>query len=146
MLQTIYTFLLGLLTTAVVQVGIATFYRAPEGPDYQPADPTLTPEEQRDRSKADHEQRQAYQKLSDRYYSNFAIITMAFVIIQLAIGLTLATKLGPLADGILLGGIFSLAFGVGICFRQNSRAAQFMIVLAAFVIALVLGYLKFMPH
>ncbi len=146
MLQTIYTFLLGLLTTTVVEVGIFTFYRAPESPDYEPADPTLTPEEQRDRSKIEHDKHRAFRDLSDRYYSNFALLTMAFVIIQLAIGLMFAAKLGPLADGILLGGIFSLAFGVGICFRQNCNAARFIVVLTAFVIALVLGYLKFMPH
>lgn len=109
-------------------------------------DPTLTPEEIKERNKVSHEVRQMHEKASDRYYGIFAILTMAFVIVQLAIGLVFASKLGPLADGILLGGIFSLGFGVGVCFRQNNMAARFLIVTAAFGIALALGYMKFVPH
>lgn len=148
MLKLIYALFLGLLLATFVGVGVATFYHAPKYPDYPPELEQTTPgqpstSDQKLIDQKNRDDQKKYQADSTRYNRNASTIVLAFAIIFLALGLLLAHRIDIIADGLVLGGIFSLLYSIGRGFASDDVTYQFIVVSVAVVIALVLGYLKF---
>lgn len=147
MIKYIYTFFLGLLLSVFVGVGIATFYPAPKAPDYfamssQPITSTSTPEEKA-KSEAEQQQMKDYQSAMAIYNRNASSIALGIAILILIVSLAFTDHLQILADGLLLGGVFTLVYSIGRGFASEDVKYQFVITSIGLIVALVLGYLKF---
>jgi len=160
-LQIIFAIFLGLMVTAFVGVGVNTLYPAPDGPFVQklrelnrqeqaamnskaPAD--LTPVE---RAKI-QEIRDEINKTQDAlrvavapWGRTTSIILIAFATLAMAISLVRADQLPVLSNGLLLGGVFTMIYGVGTIITTGTSGARFSVMTAAFFITLGLGYARF---
>ena len=143
MIRYIYTFFVGLFLAIFVGMGIAVFYPAPKAPE-APIwyDKQLTTQELKAQQQYDIKQK-AYNKELWRYNRNVSMIVLVCAIIILAISLLLTEKLGVLADGILLGGIFTLVYGIGRGMATDSNKYRFLVAGLGLAMTLGLGYIKF---
>lgn len=130
-----------------VGVGIQAFYPQPEHPRYPEIlerpklEGTETPSEIEASRKYQAAER-SYQQRTEIYNRNVFIVSLVFAVMFLAISLTLAERLLVIADGLLLGGVFTLAYAVGRGFMADDRF-RFAAVSSGLVVALILGYLRF---
>lgn len=154
MLKFIYAIFIGVLFATLVGVGIAAFYPAPQSPDYpdspRPARPdgTFTPAEQKkfDEQQAQYEQTyKAFEAKENEYSRNVSIVTLVTAIIALVFSLTLFKKLYVIADGVLIGGVLTLLYSIIRGFDTQDDKFRFVVVAVGFVVAIVLGYIKFVP-
>ena len=160
-LQIIFAIFLGLMVTAFVGVGVNTLYPSPQTPfDKQirdlrrqeqtvmnskaPAD--LTPAERariqeiKDRVSKTQDDMQVAMEPWGRTTS---IILIVFATLAMAISLVRSDQLPVLSNGLLLGGVFTMVYGVGMIIATASSAARFTVMTAALVITLALGYARF---
>lgn len=154
MLKFIYAIFIGVLFATLVGVGIAAFYPAPQPPEYpnspRPVKPdgTLTPAEQK---KFDEQQVQyentykVFQEKENEYSRNVSIVSLVTAIIALVFSLTLFKKLYVIADGVLIGGVLTLLYSIIRGFDTQDDKFRFVVVAIGFVVAIVLGYIKFVP-
>ena len=61
----------------------------------------------------------------------------------MASGLLLAEKLDAIADGLLIGGLFTLVYSIGWGFSAEDNTYRFLVVTVGLLVALGLGYAKF---
>lgn len=150
-LKIVYTFFIGLLFALLVGVGISAFYEAPKYPDY-PArlsiaqKENLSDKEYKDviseQEKFDKKQK-AFEKINETYNRNVSIIAIIASILTLLISLTLFKKILVIADGLLLGGVLTILYGIIRGFGSGDDKFRFVIVLIGFIVSITLGYLKF---
>jgi hypothetical protein len=146
MIRYIYTFFVGLFLAIFIGMGIAVFYPAPLSPEPPPYyGQTMTDSEKKAQSDFEVKQK-AYDKELWRYNRNASVIILSCAVIVLAISLSFADKIGIIADGLLLGGIFTLLYGVGRGMATDSNKYRFLIATIGLTVTLVLGYLKFTRH
>ncbi len=148
----IYTFFLALLMALFVGLGIDAFYPGPKYPEY-PIELELAmqkPEcncQESDEIRAKRKEitiaQKDYQEESKIYNRNVSIISLAASIIILILSLTLLAKIEMIADGILLGGVFTNAYGIIRGLMSEDSRFRFVIVVIGLAVALALGYIKF---
>lgn len=148
MIQYIYTFFVGLFTAIFIGLGIAVFYEAPKAPEapswYMSAD---TKRELTDAQKQEEQvfiaKQREHEKARLVYNRNVSIIVLICAILILITSLTFASRLGVISDGLLLGGIFTLLYGIGVGMVTDSNKYRFIVASVGLIVTLVLGYLKF---
>lgn len=161
-LQTIFSFFLGLMVLAVVGVGVNTFYPSP-AETYQKEmtqiqrqmetlnmkSPTGMPTDAADKAKLERLQAQqnALQDKIDTLMKGWArttsIVLVLFATLVMGVSLIMSEQLRVISNGLLLGGLFIMIYGVGWVIFSGQSTARFVVVLFALVVALTLGYLKF---
>jgi hypothetical protein len=168
-LQAIFAVFLGLMITAVVGVGVYTFHPNPgeetqdqiqalyderaaiDGcngptPDQCRAWNQLTPAEQA-RTKAIDVQVTTLQRVAEERSSQWRMSTSVILIVIATMLMGLALALGDsvfvLSNGILLGGLFTMLYGVGWGLASGNSVTRFLVLVAALGVSLLLGYLKF---
>ncbi|MCR4326061.1 MAG: hypothetical protein NUV52_00195 [Candidatus Roizmanbacteria bacterium] len=148
MLKFIYTVFVGVLIATFIGLGIDTLYPAPEFPMYSGMSYKQNVSEI-ERNKYEQEQ-EAYQKKNEQYQQdmkvynrNVSMIALAAAVVTLAVGLLFSKNLLVIADGAMVGGIFTLLYSVIRGFQADDAQFRFVLVTVGLVIALVLGYLKF---
>ena len=117
-LQIIFAFFLGLVVVAFVGIGVNTFYPEPVWVDGQP----------------------------DQYVSwrlTTGIVLLVCATIVLAVSLFLPEHQAVLSNGILLGGVFTMIYAVGMTVSSNASVVRFVVVAVALGVTLAIGYLKF---
>ena len=62
---------------------------------------------------------------------------------MLMLSLTLLKQTPTIADSVLLGGVLTLGYSVIRGFGSNDDKVRFLVVSASLIIALILGYIKF---
>jgi hypothetical protein len=72
-----------------------------------------------------------------------SIILIIFATLVMAISLIRSDQLPVISNGLLLGGVFTMVYGVGWIVASNTSLARFVVVTIAFAITLTLGYLRF---
>jgi len=80
---------------------------------------------------------------SKPYHRNVSIISLVASIIILILSLTLLSKIKMIADGILLGGVFTTIYAIIQGLMSDSSQFRFLVVTVGLIIAFVLGYIKF---
>ena len=147
-LKLFYTVFLGLLVALFVGLGIDAFYVGPVAPDYpaelniQKTDCAGYPELKATQEKFDQDQKNFMEQ--DRIYNrNVSIVSLAFAILIMIVSLTFFAKIKMIADGILLGGVFTTAYSIIRGLMSENSKFRFLIVTVGLIIALVLGYIKF---
>lgn len=160
-LQTIFGFFLGLMVTAFIGVGVYTFYppadrdfreriqtlhRQQEQIQLGKAPDDLTPE---DRAQVQDLQRQinAVQDESQAtvgpWEQRTSIILIVLATATMAVSLLRAVQLPVISNGLLLGGVFTMVYGIGWSIATESSASRFFVMAAALAITLGLGYVRF---
>lgn len=149
LIKYVYIVFLGIILATFVGVGIAAFYKGsvyPETPlllKYS-APQTATPSAEYIRNQeAFDAQSKQYQKDLEMYNRNVSMISLAFSILMLILSLNFAKKIPVIADGLLLGGVLTLAYSVVRGFNTNDDVYRFLVVGAGLVVAMILGYIKF---
>jgi hypothetical protein len=147
-IKLIYTLFLALLVALFVGLGIDAFYPGPQAPDYPTELNLQKPDcEEYAQTKAlqeKYDQRQkAFNEKSKSYNRDVSMVSLASAIIILVLSLTLLSKIKMIADGILLGGVFTTAYSIIRGLMSEDSRFRFLIVAIGLVIALVLGYIKF---
>ena len=144
----IYTIFLALLVALFVGLGIDAFHPGPKAPEY-PAELEIakpgcedTAEQKLIRENFNREQKDFTEK-SKPYNRNVSIISLTAAIIILVSSLTLLAKIKMIADGILLGGVFTTVYSIIRGLMSEDTKFRFLIVTIGLLIALVLGYIKF---
>ena len=117
-LQVIFAFFLGLVVVAFVGIGVNTFYPEPRWVDGQP------------------DQYAGWQLTT-------GIVLLVCATIILAVSLFLPERQGVLSNGILLGGVFTMIYAVGMTVSSNASVLRFVVVAIALAVTIVIGYLKF---
>jgi hypothetical protein len=156
MLKFIYTIFIGVLFATLVGVGIAAFYPQPQAPEYnygttRPVvpDSELTQEEQKkyEEQQAKYEaEYKVFQEKEKEYNRNVSIISLVIAIIALVVSLTLFKALFLIADGLLLGGVLTLLYSIVRGFAVDDNMFRFIVVAIGFIVAVTLGYIKFVPQ
>ena len=144
MIRYLYTFFVALFLAAFVGIGIAVFYPEPKAPEapmiYGKEEPTA---QDQAAEEAFNVQQKAYEQKLWVYNRNVSLIVMGVAVLILVISLTLTSQLGVLADGILLGGIFTLLYGIGRGMFTDDNRYRFLVAAIGLAITLGLGYMKF---
>lgn len=148
MLKLAYSFFTGILLAIFVGMGIATFYPQPVSPEY-PSQLNMIGKdgpnqaERAVQAKFDAEQK-AWEEKMKPYNRNVSMIAIGAAVAYVAISLLIAeTRWGFLSDGIMLGGIFTLIYGLGRGFAAQNSKYSFAITTVGLVIVFLLGYLRF---
>jgi hypothetical protein len=68
---------------------------------------------------------------------------VVFATLVLAASLLLADQLRVISNGLLLGGLFTMVYGVGWVIFSGNSVARFWVITLALVVSIGLGYLKF---
>ncbi len=118
MLQVIFSFFLGLVVTAFIGIGVNTFY--PE-PDYSSG------------SEASW----------NSYRLTTSIILLICATVVMLLSLTIANTGSVLANGALLGGLFTMIYAVGMGISAGQQWPRFVVMAAALVITVGVGWWKF---
>ncbi len=150
-IRIIYTFLVGIFLAIFVGVGIAAFYKEPTYPEMPAVLKYCTSEaknvgeftEFKAQAEAFDKAELAFRDQEKTYNRNVAIIAIISATILVVASLTLLKKIYLIADGILLGGVFTLIYSVMRGFGAQDTMFQFFVVSVGLIISLVLGYVKF---
>lgn len=151
-LRYIYTIFLAVLIVTFVGVGIAAFYPAPKSPEY-PIEaspvayeydkaPTESAEMRQKRINYEKESRD-FQKISEKYNKDVSTISVAASLLVLVLSITLLSKILFISDGLLLGGVFTLMYSIIRGFGTGDEKFRFIVVSIGLVVAIFLGYWRF---
>ncbi len=161
-LQTIFSFFLGLMVLAFIGIGVNTFY--PETAYFDdPAlrelyseqdriyqkdrgDAGLTPAEQTrlDEIQTEIEELTATNESARKDWArNTSIILILFATLVMGVSLVRSDQLRVISNGLLLGGLFTMIYGVGWIIFSGESIARFIVIVFALLVTLALGYLRF---
>lgn len=145
-LQIVYTFFVGVLIAIFVGVGINTFYAPPKAPEF-PMElnnygKVLSPE-QAERQREFDSRNLEYQNKMKPYNRNVSIMTMGAAVALLAISILFEKRIKVIADGIMLGGLFTLFYSIGRGFASEDSKYMFIMVSVGLLLVLFLGYHRF---
>ncbi len=160
-LQTIFGFFLGLMVTSFIGVGVYTFYppgdkafqermqainRQQEEIRTAKAPTDLTPEDRATLVGLQREfdtVRDQSQAAGEAWGRRTSIILIALATLAMAVSLLKAVQLPVISNGLLLGGVFTMVYGVGWVIATDSSTVRFFVMTAALAITLALGYVRF---
>lgn len=161
-LMAIYAVFLGGVITAFVAVGLFTFYPQPSTyeaqiiateqqqaeiyADCKTASCQPTAEQQaRDRQlQTEREQLQAAADREMKAWSRVAgVIVIGIATVLLAVSLIKWDRAIVISNGLLLGGLFTMVFGIILTLIGGEGMMRFLVLTAALAITVILGYLRF---
>ncbi len=159
-LRTIFSFFLGLMLAAFVGVGVYTFHAPPEQVDSQIRDlarreqairdskpPNELEASDRDNIRELDRQRNDLRDAADKarkpWVQSTSIILMVFATLIMAVSLVRPGQLPVISNGLLLGGIFTMLYGVGWIVASDKSVTRFLVMTAGLLTTLGLGYLRF---
>jgi hypothetical protein len=159
-LQTIFSFFLALMLTAFVGVGVYTFHGPPQEFEAQIRDLNrqeqaiktsrapneLTPvdrDQLRDMQAQRNELSDAAQAAREDWGRSTSIILIVLATLAMAVSLVRADQLPVVSNGLLLGGVFTMLYGVGWIIATDTSIVRFLVMTIALVITLALGYVRF---
>jgi hypothetical protein len=160
-LPTIFGFFLGLMVTAFVGVGVYTFYPPPDE-RFNPRITAIDRESMdirrgQDAAQLSDDERARLQVLSDErngltdqlreanrvWARTSSIILIVFATLTMALSIVGAGALPVLSNGLLLGGLFTMLYGVGWIVQADTSRVRFWVIAVALVVTVGLGYLRF---
>jgi uncharacterized protein HemX len=160
-LQTIFSFFLGLMVLAFIGVGVNTFYQSPMDrvqpklDDYGRQIDSLmvkadgrsldaTTQARVDRLSAQrNELERSIQDEMKGWMRNTSIILVIFATLVMSVSLVRSEQLRVLSNGLLLGGLFTMLYGIGWVIFSGNSTARFVVMAFALAVAIGLGYAKF---
>ncbi len=148
-LRLVYTLFLGVLLAVFVGVGTATFYSSPRMPQYpielNNGGKELTPSQIQIQNNYDQQIR-VYDNAMKPYNRNTSIITLCVGVIFLVISLVFEHRIKLLADGVLVGGLFTLIYSIIRGFASQDTKYTFLTVTIGLIVVLFFGYHRFVKE
>lgn len=146
-LQLVYTFFLGILIAIFVGAGISTFYPSPERPEL-PAELSvnskeLTKEQEAKRIEFEESNRKFDKEVLGPYNRDVSIIALTLAVLLISISLAFQHRIKIIANGVMLGGIFTLLYSLGRGFASQDSKFIFIAATIGLLVVLFLGYTKF---
>jgi hypothetical protein len=146
LLKLVYTFFLGILLAVFIGVGISTFYPGPKAPEF----PTelnnygkeMTVQQEAKQREFDVKMEQ-HNKEMRPYNRNVSIITLVAAVGFLVLSIIFEKRIKVIADGVMLGGLFTLLYSIGRGFASEDNKYVFMVITVGLLVALYLGYHRF---
>lgn len=126
-LQIIFAFFLGLVVVAFVGIAVNTFYPQPTYPEY----PTTPADDL------------AWQSAYSQWQLITGIVLLVCATVILAVSLFLPEDQVVLSNGILLGGVFTMVYAVGMTFSADTSMIRLAVITVALAVTIAIGYLKF---
>jgi hypothetical protein len=151
-MQIIYVIFLGILIAVFFGLGIDTFYPAPKPPEYpellmsqqyKTVPSETQTEEEISAQKSYDEAQSKYTEDMKPHSRNVSIIALVLSVIALALSLTILMRWEVIANGVLLGGVFTLGYSIIQGMMTEDTRFRFVIVSVGVLVSLVLGYYKF---
>jgi hypothetical protein len=146
LLKTLYALAIALLVVAFVGFGISAFYPEPELPDL-PAGlefvgPEPTEQEKRLMAEQQAEQEAFQERLSD-YNRVVAFISIGLAVVLLVGSLLWISGVPIIGDGVTLGAVFTLFYGLIRALMTQDERIRFVAVAVGLVVVLALVYWRF---
>lgn len=129
-LQVVYSFFLGLVLVAVVGIGLDTFYPSPVFKDSGTAE-------------WDEAAYAAHEVLWAAWALNTSIILLIAATLILLVSFVRSERHLVISNGLLLGGIFTMFYAVGLSLSSEQSLLRFVIVVIALAITVAVGWYKF---
>jgi hypothetical protein len=160
-LQTIFSFFLGLMVLAFIGVGVNTFYPSPseihneQRQDLQRQRDELSvqangrkletaQQAEMDRLIAEQNALQRTIEAEEKGWARVtSIILVVFATIVMGVSLVRSEQLRVVSNGLLLGGLFTMIYGVGWVVFSGNSVTRFVVVASALAVAIALGWVKF---
>lgn len=149
-IRLIYTFFLGLLLAIFIGVGTNTFYSSPPSPKMPDElkysynyNKEPTTEQMALQKTFDQKMEQYNENQMKTYNRNISIITLIAAVLLLVISILFENKIKVIADGVMLGGLFTLLYSLGRSIASQDSKYSFIAITIGLVIVLYLGYHRF---
>jgi hypothetical protein len=138
-IKIIYTILIAILTALFVGLGIDAFYPAPVYPQQQPVI------KQFDDYKNDEYTAKinTYEETRKSYERNVSIIIIICAVAVALISISLEHKIEVVGEGLLLGSVLIVLYGVVRGFAADNQMTRFIVSAVGLGLTLVIGYWKF---
>lgn len=151
MLRALYAIAIGLLFVGVVGFGFAAFYPAPTYPERSPQlvefDRSMTDTSQDstriELEKEFEQQQKEYEEAMNKYNRNLSVMLIAVAMLTIAVSILGLGKLEVIGDGLTLGGILTLLYGLGRAVAGGDEKIRFLAVAFGLVVIIFLSYWKF---
>lgn len=147
MLKTLYVIAIGLLFAAVVGLGVEAFYPQPKYPEYPTELKYLSSEnnseEVKEAQKKFDAETNAYMETSNNYNRNVSLILIGAALVILATSIIWVGGIEVIGDGLTLGGVFTLLYGLGRALAGGDEKVRFLAVAFGLVVIVFLAYWKF---
>lgn len=85
----------------------------------------------------------AAEKARKPWARSTSIILMVFATLTMVVSLVRAGQLPVISNGLLLGGVFTMLYGVGWVVASDTSVTRFLVMSAGLVITLGLGHVRF---
>ena len=159
-LRTIFSFFLGLMFTLFVSIGVFTFHPPPTQHDAQINELRQSEQEIRasrpsseltaeEHSQLEDIKRQrmelidANEEARKPWMISSSIILIVFSTLALVVSLVRSEQLHVISNGLLLGGVFTMLYGVGWVAFTGASVVRFVVMTVALLITVGLGYVRF---
>ena len=146
-LKILYSISLGVIIAFFVGLGIEAFYPTEKYPEYpaelQSKDPSTLTAVQTQMQKEYDQTLKDYNERTSKHEKNVSIFAMAASIIIMVIGLLIIDKTNVFSNGLLLGSILTLFYSIARGIMSSDNKYRFILISVGLVVALVLGYIKF---
>ena len=148
-LRLIYTIFVGVLIAIFIGVGINTFYTPPKAPE-PPVELTNVNKEPTSEEKAKEQefekQNRAYMEQMKPYNRNVSIVTLVAAVVLMGSSLLLQKRIKLIADGVMLGGLFTLFYSLGRGFASENNRYVFLATTVGLAFTIYLGYSRFVKN
>ncbi len=145
-LRNLYALAIALLIVAFVGFGIAAFYPELEPPEYPTglefAGPEPTEEERRLMAQQQEKEEAFRERLSD-YNRVVASVSVGLGVLLLAGSLLRVSGVPVIGDGVTLGAVFTLFYGLMRALMTEDERFRFVAVAVGLVVVLALVYWRF---
>lgn len=149
-LKLLYAFSIALLVLAFVVFGVSAF-PAPEVPDVPPPelssmgqDPTEEPAEDQQAQRAEQsQQQQAFQEQLSFYNQVVSFVILGVAIALLAGSILWFRSLPIIGEGVTLGAVFTLLYGLYVAISGGAGLGTFVAVTVGLLVLLGLVYWRF---
>ncbi|MGB3023825.1 MAG: hypothetical protein WBB39_03385 [Candidatus Saccharimonadales bacterium] len=144
-MRVVYMFFLGLLIAVFVGVGINTFYEQPTEPTFPmyATEKTKT-EAELQKEQADYDARsRAYWEQQKIYSRNVSIMVLVAAVILVGASLAYERRSSVIANSMMLGGLFTLLYGIVRSFISGDNKYIFVAVSVGLAVVIYLGYRRF---
>lgn len=147
-MRTVCTIFLGTLLALFVSLGISTLHPGPEEPEPSPAAvlalETAEPTDEQQQALAAYERdRDAWEDAAMAHSRDVGVAALVSSVVLLALGLWVERRRPVLAQGALLGGLFTLFYSVVRSLMSQDTLVTFAVVTVALAVVLTLGYRRF---
>jgi hypothetical protein len=152
LLEVLSLLAVGVLTAFFVGFGIQAFYPAPEPPEEQFAPTAPPPEEDPGGNEKfeDKEEKElnvrAYQEEVVEYNRIASLVAIGIAVLILG-AVLLLRRIGipAIRDGVALGGVLTLFYGLMLALQAEGDVFRFLMVGVVLVVVLIAAYLRFRP-